>query len=393
MNRLEPLPDRFRILAQSDDPQKIFFHSPSVLPLPGGRLLAAVGCSQEKGNAAAQGRVFVSDDKGNAWRQTGELLFAPLCLFLSGESVYAMGQCGDLMIARSDDHGETWSTAVPLTRGQRWRQSPSNVWYANENIYVAMERMEGQKGESAPILMRAAAGSDLLRAESWTFASVLTFSDVVKREELLRHHGIPFGRAEKEKRSAEALTWRGGQVTQFLDPNDIWTDPSGHTFHLYLQTNSGISSMGAMLKVVENPDGSMTTGAEKAPSGKIALFVAIPGAYSEFQILYDRQTGYYWLAANQAAASPETAEKCRMLSGSEKSRLVLYFSKNNFDWCFAGIIAIGESGKEAYACGSMAIDEDDLLIAAQYRGENTEQDSFVSRVELYRIEQFRHYIY
>ena len=152
MNRLEPLPDCYRIIAQSDDPQKVFFHSPSVLPLPGGRLLAAAGCghlkcsgSQEKqvGAAAAcrkaEGRIFVSDDKGDAWRQTAELLFAPLCLFLSGESVYAMGQCGDLMIARSDDQGETWSAAAPLTSGQCWRQSPSNVWYANENIYIAME--------------------------------------------------------------------------------------------------------------------------------------------------------------------------------------------------------------------------------------------------------------
>lgn len=409
MNRLEPLPDCYRIIAQSDDPQKVFFHSPSVLPLPGGRLLAAAGCghlkcsgSQEKqvGAAAAcrkaEGRIFVSDDKGDAWRQTAELLFAPLCLFLSGESVYAMGQCGDLMIARSDDQGETWSAAAPLTSGQCWRQSPSNVWYANENIYIAMERAEEQKGEFAPILMRAAVGSDLLRAESWTFASALTFSDVVEREELLHYHGIPFERMEDENRSAKALTWCGGQVTQFLDPGDIWTDPSGHTFHLYLQTNSGIGSMGAMLKVQENPDGSMTTGVEKAPSGKTALFAAIPGAYSEFHILHDRKTGYYWLAANQATACPEparTEEERRMVPDSQKNRLVLYFSKNSFDWCFAGIVSIVESGKESCSCASMAIEEDDLLIAAQYMGGHAEKGSFVSRVELYRIEQFRRYIY
>ena len=41
----------------------------------------------------------------------------------------------------------------------------------------------------------------------------------------------------------------------------------------------------------------------------------------------------------------------------------------------------------------MAIEEDDLLIAAQYMGGHAEKGSFVSRVELYRIEQFRRYIY
>ena len=91
MNRLEPLPDCYRIIAQSDDPQKVFFHSPSVLPLPGGRLLAAAGCghlkcsgSQEKqvGAAAAcrkaEGRIFVSDDKGEANRRAAVCSAVPV---------------------------------------------------------------------------------------------------------------------------------------------------------------------------------------------------------------------------------------------------------------------------------------------------------------------------
>ena len=97
--------------------------------------------------------------------------------------------------------------------------------------------------------------------------------------------------------------------------------------------------------MVENDDGTMTTGLVHAPSGKTQLYLPFPGGQMRFHVLYDRQTKLYWLLGTQATDSmtrPDAMPAERFqLPNNERQRLVLHFSKNMLDWCFAGLVAIG----------------------------------------------------
>ena len=78
---------------------------------------------------------------------------------------------------------------------------------------------------------------------------------------------------------------------------------------------------------------------------------------------------------------------------NERNRLVLYFSKNGFDWCFAGIVAATgcENASRSYA--SMSIDGDDLLVVSRSGDKNAKDNHDVNLMTLHRIKNFRDLVY
>ena len=127
---------------------------------------------------------------------------------------------------------------------------------------------------------------------------------------------------------------------QFLDPDHLWFHPRGKTFHLWTRANTGGTGYAAVLKVVEQDDGSLVTQLENAPSSKNMLFVPCPGGQMKFHVLYDDVTRKYWLLSTQATdsmARPDRLPPNRYnLPFDQRRRLQLHFSKNMIDWCFAG---------------------------------------------------------
>ncbi|MFR8003828.1 MAG: sialidase family protein [Hydrogeniiclostridium sp.] len=414
MNRIIPLAGEYEIIERSPSPQDIYCYSPGILALPGGRLVATMdfgGPGTKRLENSRQdplypnlyilGQVLISDDGGKSWKVTAHFPFYHARPFLCGNSIYVLGHCGDLRIIRSDDQGESWSDVSVLTQGQLWHQAPSNVWYANNSVYLVMERITkydtGWPVHSiAPVLMRGRIGENLLLRENWVFASELTCSQAVE-EEKLEYHGIQFYDSKKEGgKYAQPLGWLEAQVIQFLDPDDIFTDPEGHTFHLFLRTNSGIPNMGAMLKVHEAADGSMTTSMVQTPSGKKLLFLPIPGGHLKFHILWDGVSGYYWLVSNQCTDGLKRYDSMPQKRGdpiNERHRLALYFSKNAFDWCFAGIVALTEDENCSRSYASMAIDGNDLVIASRSGDIYTKNSHDTNLITFHRIQKFRELIY
>ena len=88
-----------------------------------------------------------------------------------------------------------------------------------------------------------------------------------------------------------------------------------------------------------------------------------------FHVLYDEPTKLYWLLGTQATDSmtrPDALPADRyQLPNNERTRLVLHFSKNMVDWCFAGLVAVGPGNRGARHYASMDIDGDDLVILAR----------------------------
>ena len=207
-----------------------------------------------------------------------------------------------------------------------------------------MERMTHEKNAwpvngIAPVLMRGDISKDLTRRENWTFADELVYDQNIDENQFVEF-GIPFSGG------APTCGWLETNVVQLLKPNDWFYEESGKVFHLFARCYTGLPWTGALCKVVENEDGSMHTMFETAPSGKRMFYVNIPGGgYSKFHMLYDEESRTYWLLTNEFTDSMNKMDTIpdNKRSGYDRSRLVLYYSYNCFDWLLQVLLLPAET--------------------------------------------------
>jgi len=420
MRKVPLLANDFIVVYESPDAENIYCYTPGLARLDNGRLVATLDLGGPgvkdlpvttrwqcgDGGYSCVGKVFTSDDGGQTWIHRVDFPFKFARPFVAGDSLYILGQAGDLMIIRSDDGGETWSEPVKLTEGQNWHGSACNVHYVKGNVYLAMERrvyfdIRGWcVGDLAPVLMRAPVEADLTRGDSWTFASELVFRDFIEGSDLI---GIPFwntGNTDPTGKTARYMApmgWLEANVVQFVDQDHIWYDPTGCTFHLWMRAHTGGTGYACILKAIENDDGTMTTTFETAPSGRRIVYVPCPGGQMRFHIVYDEETKLYWLLSTLAWDSmtrPEKLPATRFnLPNNERQVLALHFSKNMIDWRMAGVVAQGNSPKEARHYASMVIQGEDLLILSRSGDQRAKSAHDGNLITFHRVKQFRKLIY
>ncbi|MFW5798063.1 MAG: sialidase family protein [Planctomycetota bacterium] len=423
MWHVEPIAQDHVEVFRSPDPQAMFCYSPGILRLDSGRLVATMdlggpGVAElpgpkrgaDNGAKAWQGKVFVSDDHGSTWRHVVDFPFIHARPFVAGNRIYVLGHDGRLMIIASDDQGETWTAPTNLTEGDVWHQAPANVWHTRDNIYLVMENRPASDVQGwnvtamAPVLMRGPEAEDLTRPEAWTFASSMVFRDVVPIDEL-DWFGVPFYQGPGNRtvkiadggRNFAPIGWLETNVVQFPDPEHIWHDPTGRTFHLFARAHTGRTGYAALCKVVEHEDGSMETGLVTAPSGRRMLYTPMPGGQMKFHVLYDEVDGLYWLLSTQSTDSmrrPEALPKGRYgLPDNERRRLTLHFSRNMIDWCFAALVAVGpvEHGSRHYA--SMTFDGDDLHVLSRSGDAEARTAHDGNIITFHTVKDFRRLVY
>ena len=411
---VRPLAQDHVVVYESPDPAHIFCYTPGIARQDSGRLIATLdrgGKGMKKGEPS--GKVFSSDDHGKTWTHRVDFPFLHARPFVAGKSLYVLGQAGDLMVIRSDDNGATWSAPAKLTQGQSWHQSACNVHHANGCVYLVMERrVTGDikswgVGEMAPVLMRGKIDADLTQRANWTFASELSFRSTipnVEKDPAIDFFGVPFfpapypkGSLPAPRRNCAPIGWLETNVVQFKDPDHFWFDPNGKTFHLWARAHTGGTGYAAIAKVVEKDDGSMTTTLETVPSGKKVLFIPCPGGQMRFHVLYDEVTKLFWLLSSQATDSmtrPDRLAPDRFnLPNNERHRLQLHFSRNMVDWCFAGIVAMGETPKQSRHYASMAIDGDDLIVLSRSGDARAKSAHDGNLITFHRVKTFRSLVY
>jgi len=411
------LANDFKVLYESPDPQSVYAYTPGLCRLASGRLVATMDQGgpgvkdlpgpkgfRGEGQHAWQGRVWTSDDGGETWIERGLFPFMHARPFAAGGSLYIIGHDADLCIVRSDDEGETWSEPHFLTAGEHWHQSACNVHYARGRVYLVMEKRIAftHRGwpvsDLAPVLMRADITSDLTRRESWVFASELSFNDIGRAPELIP---VPFwslGPTDKTgKRVMHPPGWLESNVVQFADPDHLWHDPEGRTFHLWMRAHTGGTNLACIAKVVEGADGALTTHLERAPSGAQMLYVPCPGGQMRFHILHDTVTGLYWLLSSVATDSmvrPDRMGKDRYnLPNNERHILALHFSKNCLDWCSAGVVARGETPQQGRHYASMIIDGDHLHVLSRSGDQRAKSAHDGNLITLHTVRSFRDLVY
>lgn len=411
---VRPLAQDHVVVYESPDPARVYCYTPGIARLEGGRLVATMdlgGPGVTKGSP--HGKVFTSDDAGKTWTHRTDFPFIHARPFAAGASLYVLGHAGDLKVIRSDDAGATWSPVSSLTAGQSWHQSACNVHHANGCVYLVMERRVASAikswavGELAPVLMRGREGTDLTQRTNWTFASELSFRDTIPNvttDPAIDFFGVPFyassypaGSLPAPHRNSAPIGWLETNVVQFEDPDHVWFDPKGKTFHLWARAHTGGTGYAAVAKVVENDDGTMTTMLETVPSGKKALFVPCPGGQMRFHVVYDRPTKLYWLLSSQATDSMTRADRLPPdrfnLPNNERHRLQLHFSKNMVDWCFAALVATGASAGQARHYASMAVDGDDLVVLSRSGDARAESAHDGNLITFHRVRNFRGLVY
>ncbi len=415
MNTRQNIAKRLGDLIHSPKPKTIFTFSPGICVLPSGRLIATMdmcgedvalldgvkGCVKGK---PCKGKIFISDDGGESWRFITDTPMMHARPFVAGSSVYVLGHEQDLTIVRSDDDGESWSAPARLTEGQYWHQAPCNVHYSNGNVYLVMERnLEPTAtlwpvATLAPVLMRGSCEDDLTKRENWTFASEMCCRDTLDVQKL-GYFGVPFYNPLDmvNNRVFCPIGWLESNVVQFTDPRHIWYDESGHTFHIFMRAHTGTTNIAAVIKVVENDDGTMTTMLENAPSGRPIVYIPFPGGEMKFYILYDEQTKLFWLLCTQPTDSMIKGEAMDAdrynIPNDERQRLVLYFSRNCVDWCFAGLVDKGDTQKQARHYASMAIHGDDLVILSRSGDEHANSAHNTDMITVHKVENFRELVY
>ncbi|MBN2311950.1 MAG: exo-alpha-sialidase, partial [Candidatus Hydrogenedentes bacterium] len=357
------------VVYESPDPAKVYAYSPGLARLDSGRLVATMDqgirdtrnlpdLKIDADGRKWRGKIYTSDDHGATWIHRSDM---PLCHarpFAAGDALYVLGHSGDLGIMRSGDGGDSWGGPFWLTQGEAWHQAPCNVLYTNGRVYLVMEKNTDRSfrgwGVSvlAPVVMAADVTADLTQRDAWTFSNELSYRQAVEQAGPPHLVGIPFyptGQTApdnaKDKRGNAPAGWLETNIVQFTDPDHLWCDPAGHTFHLWMRAHSGTTNMACIAKAVEAEDGSITVSLEQAPSGEPMLYVPCPGGQMKFHILYDEPSRRFWLLSTQATDSMRRPDRLPAerynLPNNERRRLQLHFSANCIDWCFAGLVAAG----------------------------------------------------
>ncbi len=408
--RTQALANDYSVLWKTDDPKNEIGYCPALARLDGGRL---IGCMLHAGPKKKKEedrswtvKIHTSDDGGETWQHRRDVSMIDCFPFVAGSSIYVIGGRRDLTIVRSDDRGETWSEPVKLTKGKLWYSHPGSAVYANGRIYFVMEQITEPIAHGfpahvfAPVVISANLDDDLTKPKAWTYSNSFSFQQVIKEEGDPNLLGIPYYKAGNHLpgRSMAQLGWGETNLIQIKDPNHQWFDSDGNTFHLLSRAVSGRTNVACLAKAVESADRKeIEVSLQRTPSGKAMLFVPLPGGQVSFHIVFDEETGLFWMISSQATDSMRRVDRLQKkrygMPSQERNRLALHFSKNVVDWCFAGLVAAVDDVGQSHHGGNMLIDGDDLVILMRTADADAFNAHNSNLITFHRVRNFRTLVY
>ena len=116
-----------------------------------------------------------------------------------------------------------------------------------------------------------------------------------------------------------------------------------------------------------------------------------------FHILYDGVTRLYWLLSSLPTDSmrrPDRLPATRYgLPNNERHVLALHYSRNCVDWWLAGLVAHGNSPREARHYASMCIDGDNLHVLSRSGDSRAHSAHDGNLITFHTVERFRKLVY
>jgi hypothetical protein len=422
--RIVPLAQDGSLVAQTSFQDRVFTGSPSVLALPGGRLICAFdrlgpgvrALPGTKGklehfNRWLQGRIFASNDRGLSWQSRGDFPFCNPCLFRDGATLYLMGHDDNLQIMKSLDGGETWSKPSAITReggyGDIYTQSPASVLSANGHVYAIAMRIAdfSYRGalacKAVPVLLRAQQNSVLTNSKSWSLHTPgKTLPDLLPPD-TPSGMGTPLfstgergeGKPVSRGRWAYPPGWSGAHILQIPETDHLWAESSGHKFFILARAELHRTNLAALLVAREDAAGSVSFDFEQTAAGKPWAFLPLPGGHGKFDVFYDETSRLFWLVSGQSTdsmARPERLSDQRQgLPCDEANRLQIHVSRNLIDWNFAGLVTAGKRPADARTACSAAVRGSDLSIVCCGGEDASRTAADTTRITHHLIPNFR----
>jgi hypothetical protein len=400
------------IVFRSPAAENVFCYSPALLVLPSGRILASFdlggpGAAQLPGAKTAeyangrikfQNRIMYSDDQGRSWTLADSLPMLHARFFLDGNRIYIIGHDKGIAISVSKDEGKHWSPVKILDNSTLWHQAPCAIHYEDGYVFLTMERSTGPSWpDVAPVMLGGQLGKDLLDRKNWIFSNTLHYPE--KQSSTL---GIPFYRhglltpQKKDKRFCGKPCYLESHVVKIHDKNHNLYEKN--TLHVWMRQHSGLTNIAAMAKCRFDPKNKiLKMEFIRTPADALMLHTPFPGGHLKFHVVYDEKSQYYWLVCTQSADSmtrPDALPDDRYnLPDNERHRLALYFSKNMFDWCFAGMIANETNPKCSRNYPFMAVSGNDLLIFCRSGDQHAQSAHNGNLLTLHKVSDFRSLIY
>ena len=253
----------------------LYIGSPSLAVLPNGHYVASHDFFGPKSNEFEKARsdIFRSLDRGVTWKKVSEIHGAFWSsLFVHRGRLYLMGtdaHHGKVVIRRSDDGGDTWTSPVHGRSGLlrpegQYHCAPMPVIEHDGRLWRAFEWRQppekwGVNYRSG--VLSIAVDADLLDAANWRGTNFL-----------------PSDRS-----------WNQGDMGAWLEGNVIVTAQGDLVNMLRVQTQSP-DEKAAMVHI----DAAGTRASFDPNTG----FVPFPGGAKKFTIRYDARTGLYWSIAS-----------------------------------------------------------------------------------------------
>lgn len=292
------------VIDHSPQSSGLYIGSPSIAVLTNGRYVASHDFFGPKSNEHEKARtlVFRSTDRGRTWSRVAEIQGAFWSsMFEHRGALYLFGpdrHHGNLLIRRSLDGGETWTSPTNSRTGLlrddgEYHCAPMPVIEHGGRLWRAMEHREPPVDWGINYragVFSAPVDADLLDAAQWQSSNF-----------------VPSDRA-----------WNGGDMGAWLEGNVVVAPDGSLLDVLRVQTRSP-NEKAALVRI--SGDG------KKASFDPATGFIDFPGGSKKFAIRFDPETKRYW---SLASIVPERfrAEN----PGGTRNTLALTSSTNLLDW-------------------------------------------------------------
>jgi len=267
----EPVPDHSKVpgavIAYSSASTGVYVGSPGIAVLPGGEYVASLdyfGPSTDMTTNA----LYRSIDRGETWKKLTEIegqFWSTL--FVHNGALYLLGtskRYGAVVIRRSGDGGETWTSPTDASSGlliadSMFHCAPVPVLVHGGRLWKGFEQQTGEWPRGfRPFVVSAPVDADLLDSESWSVSQSIPWLD---------HE--PYG------------GWLEGNVV---------ATPDGRLVDI--------------LRVHEMEKGGKAAVVQISDDGKRVSFdpevgfIDFPGGCKKFTIRHDPESGLYWSLTN-----------------------------------------------------------------------------------------------
>ena len=307
------------VIDKSNDPQHVFFGSPSIVILPDGNYVASHDYFGG-GTGSDSTAIFISNDRGASWeREAGLHGQYWSTLFIHNRQLYILGdskEYGNIVIRRSGDGGRTWTIPLDenhgLLRKGHFHCGPVPVVIHDGRIWRAMEKVTGTDWplNFHAMVISAPDSVDLLKAQNWETTNALTFD----------------------------TSWMNAAKPGWLEGNVVVAPDGSLKEVMRLNgTQGSLKSFKQTGYVKGIPRYETAAILDISANGKTLSFdptkefINFPGAESKFTIRYNSISKRYWAIVNKIT-NRQTGTEWKYSPQHQRNVLILTSSKDLRHW-------------------------------------------------------------